>query len=52
VAQEVHIPEESKELQPGFRRIIPEVNADKKRVDKRIRTVISFMRRTVEMFLL
>jgi hypothetical protein len=48
VAHEAQIPEESKELQPGFRRITPEVNVDKKRVDKRIRKDISFISRIEE----
>jgi hypothetical protein len=43
VAQEAQIPEGSKELQPGFRRIIPEVIADMKRADKRMREDISFI---------
>jgi hypothetical protein len=48
VAQEAQIPEESKELQPGFRRIIPEVIADITRADKRMRKDISFISRIGE----
>jgi hypothetical protein len=48
VAQEAQIPEESKELQPGFRRIIPVVIADIKRADKKIKNDISFISRIGE----